>query len=44
MILMKLPATQQRGINPGTSSPSPLLLKEKGAGVEVDRFKCPFNL
>ena len=30
---------KQQGINPGTSSPSPLLLKEKGTGVEVDKSK-----
>ncbi len=33
---MKLPAAEQRGINPSTSSPAPLLLKEKGPGVEVN--------
>jgi hypothetical protein len=32
---------KQRGINPSTSSPSPLLLKEKGTGVEMNRLKEP---
>jgi hypothetical protein len=30
---------KRRGINPSTSSSSPLLLKEKGMGVEVEKLK-----
>jgi hypothetical protein len=30
---------KQRGIHPSTSSPAPLLLKEKGMGVEVATLK-----
>jgi hypothetical protein len=34
---------KRRGINPNTSSPAPLLLKEKGMGVEVEKLNAKKN-